>query len=1061
MKGSDIKVSVIIPVYNTEKYLRQCLDSVVNQTLKEIEIICVDDGSTDSSLEILREYERKDSRVRVLTEENKNAGAARNYGLSLATGKYLSFLDADDFFELDMLEKAYNHAQEHQAQIVVFASDRFNQELKKFEPMGWSIHKDIIPSKQVFSGREIEKNRFQAFIGWAWDKLFEREFIEKEQLYFQEQRTTNDMYFVFSAVVKAERIHVFDDVLAHYRRETNASLSVTREKSWHCFYDALCKVRAQMQGWGYWDWIERDFVNYAVHAILWNLNTLAESTQRLLYQKLKTEWLFDLGILDKSESYFYSVTDYHKLIKIMAVSYNEYFGKVEYKTIENVQNDLCTTPKVSVVMPSLNVAQYIRECIESVMDQTLRDIEIICVDAGSTDGTLEILQEYAQLDPRIRIINSDKKSYGYQMNLGLKAARGEYLGIVETDDFADLHMFETLYKKAKENDAEVVKSNYHKYKSKTGISDEYYEILKGLPYNKIIKPQDNTRLFDLAACIWSGIYKKEFLIKNNIDFVESPGASYQDTAFILKVWSCATRVLLVSAAFLHYRIDNDNSSVKSRGKVYCVCDEFESVHMFLEQRPEKKKLFQNVIWARQSEVYRWNYFRLFDEFRLEFIERMKSDFEDAYYAGEFDRTYFTPSNWNMLVQVLKNPEIFYKNNRGDNGAEPREKKVEIIPYIKHSRKKDTPKVSVIIPVYNVELYLNECLDSIINQTLTEIEIICVNDGSTDRSLSILENYYANDERITIINQQNGGQSAARNRGIDEAHGKYVYFMDSDDILDVNALKVLYDTCEKKKLDLILFDFERFFDGIEMTEGGPTANKRKKEYTHIYDGVSLLKHLKDNKDYITSACFMMVSRETLIKNAVRFYEGIIHEDELYCFEIMMCAERASHIGKKFYQRRVRPNSTMTNSKSSKTVIGYFSVMQQMLKYGLDPNLDQLQMEETWRAFLGMKASAQNSYKLISPDERRKIQFDSSFSKLLFNTMIVDEVQQKTNFSPAYRGKVEQLEREIKDIHSSWTYRIGRFMTFIPRKVRGGIRCYQENGWSYTWNRILVHLHIKKS
>ena len=112
-------------------------------------------------------------------------------------------------------------------------------------------------------------------------------------------------------------------------------------------------------------------------------------------------------------------------------------------------------PKVSVVMPSLNVALYIRECIESVLNQTLKDIEIICVDAGSTDGTLEILKEYADKDPRISIINSDRKSYGYQMNLGMDAAAGEYMGIVETDDIADFDMFETLYNAAKADDLDV------------------------------------------------------------------------------------------------------------------------------------------------------------------------------------------------------------------------------------------------------------------------------------------------------------------------------------------------------------------------------------------------------------------------------------------------------------------------------------------------------------------------------------------------------------------------------------------------------------------------------
>ena len=121
----NIKVSVILPVYNVEKYLKQCLDTIVGQTLKEIEILCVDDGSTDDSVQILKEYEQKDHRIKVLSQKNAGAGAARNLGLRHASGKYLSFLDSDDFFEPDMLETAYEQAERYQAEMVVFRSNQY------------------------------------------------------------------------------------------------------------------------------------------------------------------------------------------------------------------------------------------------------------------------------------------------------------------------------------------------------------------------------------------------------------------------------------------------------------------------------------------------------------------------------------------------------------------------------------------------------------------------------------------------------------------------------------------------------------------------------------------------------------------------------------------------------------------------------------------------------------------------------------------------------------------------------------------------------------------------
>jgi len=132
-------ISVVLPVYNAERFLRQCLDSIINQTLRNIEIICVDDGSTDGSLAILREYAARDARVIIVTQENKGAGAARNKGIEVARGEYLSFLDSDDFFELSMLEKAHAKVVKDNADIVVWQCDRYNNETEAFMPYRWSV----------------------------------------------------------------------------------------------------------------------------------------------------------------------------------------------------------------------------------------------------------------------------------------------------------------------------------------------------------------------------------------------------------------------------------------------------------------------------------------------------------------------------------------------------------------------------------------------------------------------------------------------------------------------------------------------------------------------------------------------------------------------------------------------------------------------------------------------------------------------------------------------------------------------------------------------------------
>lgn len=309
-------VSVIIPVYNVEHYLRQCLDSVRAQTLSDIEIICVNDSSTDGSLDILEDYAKKDSRIQVVTQPNGGAGAARNKGLSMAKGKYLSFLDSDDFFEPDMLELAYKKAEEDKADFVVFNSDQYYTDKKKFVEVPWTLRIKELPPYMPFNHRQMTDNIFKVFVGWAWDKLYSREFVENNHLLFQEQRTSNDMLFVFSAVAIAKRISIVNKVLAHQRRDAKDSLSKTRENSWYCFYDALTALRDRLQAEGIYKETEKDYINYALHAVLWNINTLAEPTRSKLIDKLKQEWFEDLGIAGKSENYFYNKKEYKQYKKL-------------------------------------------------------------------------------------------------------------------------------------------------------------------------------------------------------------------------------------------------------------------------------------------------------------------------------------------------------------------------------------------------------------------------------------------------------------------------------------------------------------------------------------------------------------------------------------------------------------------------------------------------------------------------------------------------------------------------------------------------------------------------
>ncbi len=221
--------------------------------------------------------------------------------------------------------------------------------------------------------------------------------------------------------------------------------------------------------------------------------------------------------------------------------------------------------KVSIIMPSLNVDPYIEECVKSAICQSLAEIEIICIDAGSTDGTVEMLKEYASCDNRIKFINFGVKSYGAQVNYGISISQGQYIGILETDDFIAPDMYETLYQTASAYDADYVKADYKKFFAmKNG---EYlYSVIKLFEkenirfYGKLLNPHTFDYLYQTDFNIWKGIYKKDFLIQNQIRLNESNGASYQDIGFMEKVMAWSKRAVYLDKPFYYYRMDRDDAS---------------------------------------------------------------------------------------------------------------------------------------------------------------------------------------------------------------------------------------------------------------------------------------------------------------------------------------------------------------------------------------------------------------------------------------------------------------------------------------------------------------------
>lgn len=333
--------------------------------------------------------------------------------------------------------------------------------------------------------------------------------------------------------------------------------------------------------------------------------------------------------------------------------------------------------KVSIILPIYNVAQYLRECMESVTRQTLKEIEIICVNDGSTDDSLDIIQEYAEKDKRIIVITGPNGGYGKAMNKGLECAKGEYIGIVEPDDYIALTMYEDLYEKAKQNDADIVKADFYRFaREENGNMRLIYNHLSDelSDYNRIICPIDEQRSYKFIMNTWSGIYRRSFIEKYNIRHNETPGASYQDNGFWFQTFTFASRVLFVNTPYYRNRRDNPGSSMYNRTKVYSMNVEYAHIRKIIMEYPELWEKVKYIYSYKRYQNYIGTINRISNEFKEQYVLDISEEFKEAEKLGELSSSAFLPNEWRSLQFIKNNPHNYYLMNVLRNS---REKKLQI------------------------------------------------------------------------------------------------------------------------------------------------------------------------------------------------------------------------------------------------------------------------------------------------------------------------------------------------------------------------------------------------
>ena len=753
--------------------------------------------------------------------------------------------------------------------------------------------------------------------------------------------------------------------------------------------------------------------------------------------------------------------------------------------------------KISVIIPIFNMEKYLQECLDTVVKQTLREIEIICINDGSTDKSEEIIKRNAASDDRIVLLSQENQGVARARNNGLNIAQGKYVAFMDPDDwYPSEDTLETVYTLAERMNVLICGGSFSE-QTEDKLVTEFSGAKAKYRFKEDGLMEYKDYQFDYGYHRF--IYNLSFLKQNNIYFPEY--IRFQDPPFFVKAMSTAKVFYAMEKVTYRYRVVTQKilwTNKKLLHLMYGLRD-----NLCISGKNELEKLHRITLERIGHNYLSWYEARidtlpfeiipaLLDVCSYVNIEMVQDDSKYLKYWREifsFAQTmfYLRKDEWvveDKEINVCEKrmhelaPAIYEENDElyGDLGGRAKyavqeyEKRKRIkeeneTTEIVRKENKSEPFVSVVIPVYNVAPYLAECLDSIINQTLQQIEVICVNDGSTDDSLQILLEYAQKDERVCVYQHKNSGLSATRNAGAEKATGKYIYFMDSDDILEQNALELLYNVAEERDLEVVYFDGSSFATSNTCDE---QVKKYKDYYTRkhaynkeVYTGPDLMREMLEVEEYRTSACLQMLRRTFFIEKQLWFVKGILHEDNVFTFCCMLSAERAGYVKASLFNRRIREESIMTAKTSFGHAYGYFRsyvMMNDFLKtVRLTPEEELAAVDLLYRVL----HNSRNCFSQLSSDEKYAVMGLEPYERTIFKLYVSDldtlrnqhmeiknklfltydqksEINRKLQLTykeNTKRGKeIKKLKKEKEKIKKSKDYRLGRMILRLPRKMK---------------------------
>ena len=526
----ETQVSIIVPVYNVEPYLRQCLDSVLGQTFKNFEVLLVNDGSSDSSGDICREYVEKDSRFHYFEKENGGLSDARNYGIERAQGEYLTFIDSDDFVNEKHLENLFLASRLTNADITIGGFSRFENGTFWLYPDYFSSD-SLVSFTSAQAIQHLDSMFDVPFLNFstAWGKLFKRELFS--ELRFPYGKYAEDQFIIWKLYLKARSIYTFNVDSYVYRINKNGMSSVFSLK--HLDYIEALEERIKST---------KDLEEIDIN--------LSFNMYRYVLQRI-------LGQLEEHD-YIDEAKEVRE--KLELAEQGQYpFLTDEVKEIE-VENG---GELISIVVPIYNVEKYLRMCLDSIEQQTYSNIEVLLINDGSPDSSGEICQEYVARDSRFHYFEKENGGLSDARNYGIERSNGKYLTFIDSDDWVEPTYIDDMYQAALKNDSEIVVSNYTQFDVKENhylvhVWDDYYEetyerkeLINRLP---LLERRDYSFITS-----WGILFSRSLF--DNIQFPK--GKLIEDGRTNYKLFAKSSRSTYINKSLYIYRIGREGSIINT------------------------------------------------------------------------------------------------------------------------------------------------------------------------------------------------------------------------------------------------------------------------------------------------------------------------------------------------------------------------------------------------------------------------------------------------------------------------------------------------------------------